>query len=102
MPGVAAAHPPQPDLSPRRASQQAVRRRLLIRVDLVRATLDVDRDELALVFDFDRRANVALVNRIAAADEFVFLITGPGRGHGYPLALSARPLPVRQRDDFLV
>src|ERR1035438_4647102 len=72
---------PQPDLSVRDASQQAVRRHQFIGVYLVHARLDVNCYKLAIVASSGERANVALVELIAALGEVLFAVAGLSSRH---------------------
>ena len=64
--------PPQPDLCIRLSSEQAVRRRELMLVHLPFFSLDIDRDELALVLGLEMGKHIAFIDLIAATGEILW------------------------------
>src|SRR5262249_48005740 len=78
---VARADPNQPDLSARNASTQLVTRLQLILIDLIRAALDVDGCELAVVLGRQVWADLHFINLIATAGKLFFAVAAFGRCH---------------------
>src|SRR5438309_1904296 len=91
----------QPGLGVGDAGAQPVARPQFTRVDLVRARLDIDGNELALVPLLQMRTDVGFVNGVTAPGELLFAVPRSGCGHGilwFPIQRALdRPRPYCTR-----
>src|SRR6185312_2997540 len=65
----------QPNLRFRQSLVQLIAGRQFIGIDFVSATLDIDRHDFPLVRTREMRLNLARIDFVAAASEFLFAVT---------------------------